>query len=435
MIELALLNAVIAHRDLSALVRHGLLDESHFPEQRDAFNYIRQHVEKYGEVPSVESVVSACPHFEAVEVYESTDTLCAKLHERNLKLAERRLLETAAAKYGEMDGYAVLDYLSDGVERLRQRVQQNNAQSVTNWATDAEKRLQEYERRKQKEFHTAVPLLFDAITEATGRAFRGEYINILAFTGVGKSWLACVQALATNHAGYKVLFESGEMAKPEIEFRLDTLETGLSNQGLWTGTLDPGAEERYVEWLRSQAQAQRPDLIIRGPDDWPMGLTLEQIRYDIKQYQPDLIIIDQFNLCRFRGSDHASKAEFSRQLKLLFAAEGIVGVVCNQADGEYGARRDRQAGGDDDDHGGDGVRELCPPKPSDYSETIATIQDANKVLSFDAVKWRDPATGKDRGKALLSVEKSRSGGEGTQLELHWLPNDGVIRPREPMDIF
>lgn len=425
MLENLLLNAVIAKRDFSALVRHGLADARHFHEQKCAFQYIKKHMQEFGELPSVESVVMNCPEFEPCEVVENIDTLCFKLIERNLKLEEKELIQDVAKKFGEMDGYKILNHMRDKIEELQERSLSRGKNGV-NWSTNGADRLAEYEARKAKDFTTKIPFFFDEITEATGGAERGEVVTIMAFTGKGKSWLGLLQALKANRAGFKVLIESAEMSKPENLFRLDTLEGKFSNRGLWTGQLG-FAETEYKKYLNGFTKdSGRPDLIIKTPEDWAEGLTLEQLEYDIERTKCDVVVVDQFNLLRFKGSTRNDMSAYSRALKQLAAKKGVVLVLLYQTNGDYEKSTSK---------GEDGIRELKAPTLKDYSETIAVIQDSNKVFGFDSVTWRDEATGRQRGKGIVSIAKSRSGGEGLELELDWQPNDGIIKPRQATDLF
>lgn len=425
MIEILLLNAVIANRDFSVLVKHGLNNVKHFPEQSCAYEFVEKHIQEFGELPSLESVMVACPEFEAMEVVESIDTLCLKLAEKNLKMEQKTLLKDVASQFGSMDAYQVLETMQKQIEKMSNKASRRSRNGV-NWSTDGEQRAQEYMQRKSKDFSVKIPFFFEEITEATGGAERGDVCTIMASTGKGKSWLGLLQSLVAHKAGFIGLIESAEMSKPENEFRLDTIDGGFSNRGLWTGQLQN--ETSYLQYLeRFNKDSNAPDLIIKTPEDWPNGLTLQQIENDIIKTHADFVVIDQFNLMRFRGNSKDDKASFSRNLKQLAAKMGVVVFLLYQANGDYV----KGASGKDDE----GIRELRLPTLGDYSETIAVIQDSAKIFGFDAVTWKDEETGRKRGKAIVGVLKSRSGGEGLETEVIWMPNDGLIRPRTATDMF
>jgi hypothetical protein len=179
MIEALLLNAIISNRDFSALVRHGLNGPYHFEEQREAYEFIHDHLKKYGEIPSLESVVAACDDFESMEVTESVDTLCLKLAERNLKLDQKDTLKKLAALFSEKDGYEIQEEFKRSLEKLERKAN-SRSRSGVNWSTNGADREAEYNRRKSKDFATKVPFFFNEFTTATGGAERGDVCTIMA---------------------------------------------------------------------------------------------------------------------------------------------------------------------------------------------------------------------------------------------------------------
>jgi replicative DNA helicase len=426
MIELLLLNALISTRDYHALQRHALNSPTHFQEQRAAYDFIIEHLEKYGELPSLESVIAACDDFEAMEVTESIDTLCLKLAERNLKLEQKDTLKKLAMSFGDKDAYELQDEFKKQIERLDKKASART-KNGSNWAVNGADREAEYKRRQSQDFNVKIPFFFDEFTEATGGAERGDVCVTMASTGHGKSWLGLLQSLVAHNAGFKVLVESGEMSKPENEFRLDTLDAGFSNRGLWTGELDNEAE--YVEYLKQFSKGNgKADLIIKTAQDWPKGLTLQQIQYDAEQSKADVIVIDQFSLLQFKSGSKEDKTTFSRQLKQLAAKLGVVIFILYQTNGGY-LKKIKE----DDD----GITELVLPTLDDYSETIALIQDGSFVFGWASVTWKDEASGRRRGKGIAGILKARSGGAGpdSECDVEFCPNDGIIRPRTATDIF
>ncbi|NKW77461.1 hypothetical protein HB667_26985, partial [Bacillus cereus] len=153
-------------------------------------------------MPSVESTVAACDDFEAVDVVESTDTLCYKLEERNLKLAQKDALKKLAEAYGEKDAYKLMEAFRKQFEELDAKAM-SRSRNGSNWATNGEDRLEEYKTRQEKDFSVTIPFFFDEFTEATGGAERGDVCTIMASTGEGKSWLGLLQGVVSHNAGYR----------------------------------------------------------------------------------------------------------------------------------------------------------------------------------------------------------------------------------------
>lgn len=435
-IELTLLNALIAKRDFSILVRSGLNDESAWLEHIDAYRFIRDHVQTYGETPSIETMIGESVRrrwpieFEATDVVESPETLCKKLHDRNDKLAQRRVLEQAAKMYGKASSAEIDEYIEREMRAIREKRQARSGASITNWTKDVDERIVEVEEKRRGEHRKAIPLFWSQIDGAVGGFRLTNYVDIEAVTKVGKSWLAGIAGRNANAAGYRVLHcSAGDMPKDEVMARMDTLEFGISNRGIWTGELTDEEFDEYVQRLTTLKSSGRPDYIIRSDEDWPSGLTVAQLEADIDQFSPEVVIIDQFNLMNHGGGEHTNYAETSRSLRRLAKRKNVLLVVLTQANGDFIKRRDRA-----EDDGDDGsIRELRPPKAGDYSSTIAVRQDCTHMIALDAIQWIEG--GRTVGKALVIVRISRTGGENTALDLEWYPNDGVIRPRLPVDVF
>lgn len=429
MLEAQLLNAIITSRDDTALVRNGLIDKKQWLTHQEPFLYITNHLKEYGELPSVSSVISNTDNFEIEETSESVETLCKKLIERNLKNAQKEFLQDAAKKFGELSAYELLLKMEEKVQEL-QKLSAKRVDNGLDWTSSGVERANEYNERKKKDFSRRVPFLFEELTDILGEMHGGYYVSIMGFTSKGKTWLGLLQSLVANRAGLKVVIESGEMSKPEVAFRLDSLDGGFNNRGLFTGNLDFHSEEQYLEWLNKfNKENGRAPMIIKTQEDWPNGLTLQQIEHDIQVNKPDVMVIDQFSLIKHSSNDRHGMTNTSRRLKELAGKYGMVIILLYQANGDSEKRKGKEENAED------GVKELTPPRMSDYSETIAVIQDSDTVLTFDSTTWKDEQTKQQCGKALLYVGKNRSGGEGTELDLNWVPNNGIIHVRRATDAF
>jgi replicative DNA helicase len=435
--DLIVLHRVLTTGDTSILTRSGLDEENAFPEQVEAYRFIRRHVDQFAETPSIDTVVAESVRqrwpspFEPMDSTETTETITAKHHDRLVKLRQRRVLEEAAKRFGASSGFDMQRYVEGEFAQIRMSINARTGAGVVNWSKSTSERAAAYEQRASGIDDSRVPLLWSEIEDAIGGFHRGDYVDVEGPTKGGKSWIGDVIGLTANRAGYRVYAAKAESYKREALSRLDTIEFGISNRGIFAGSLDENAVKTYLRKLSELGASNRPDFIVKTPEDWPHGLTIEQIESDIDQFDPDVVIIDQFNLMRHRvGGDHQAKADTSRALKLMFARKGVVGVVLTQANGDYLKRREKSDESDDNT-----IRELRPPKLSDYSETIAIRQDCTHMIALDSVQWIDETTKTKMGKALIVVEISRTGGAGLELPLMWFPNEGMIRPRAATDLF
>ena len=133
-----------------------------------------------------------------------------------------------------------------------------------------------------------------------------------------------------------------------------------------------------------------------------------------------MVIIDGFNLMNHKGSGGKMRDAMtatSRQLRQVFGRFGVCGLVVHQTTGA--AEKEKQ------ETDTTGFRAVKPPRLVDYSETIALIQDAATVLTFDA----------NNGIGRISVEKAREPSIGTQVELLVCFNEGVIQEQDATKMF
>jgi len=429
MIELQLLNAIINARDASSLVRFGLMGDEQWVTRKEAFHYTTEHLEQFGELPSINSILLQVDNFEIVDTSESIDTLAKKLIERNVKNAQKDFFVSTAQQFGELSSTEIIEIMETKAQEFRSASNSQGKNGV-DWANSGAERLAEFERRKQHDFSRRIPFFLQELNTALGEMNGGYYLAIQAFTGKGKTWLGLLQAKTVNDMGLNCLYESGEMSKPEISFRLDTLKGGFSNRALFTGSLGASAEETYKHYLGDfSSTSTKAPLIIKTQEDWAKGLTIAQIEHDIQTHRPDVVIVDQFSLIRHVSNDRDGKTSTSKRLKEMAGKYGIVIVLLYQANGDYEKSKKK------DDVEDESLRILQPPTLKDYSEVIAVIQDVDCLLTFDSTKWVDSQTSKECGKALLFVAKSRAGGEGTELEMSWLPDLGVIETKKATDMF
>ena len=129
-----------------------------------------------------------------------------------------------------------------------------------------------------------------------------------------------------------------------------------------------------------------------------------------------MIIIDGFNLMNHtgKGGNRDNMTNTSRKLRQLFAKYGVVGVIIHQTptSAEKGKGEDET-----------GARIVEPPSLTDYSETVAIIQDSCTVLTFD----------QGDGVGKLKLAKCRTPHVDKMVELHCDFDIGMIKEVSPLD--
>ena len=83
MIQLQVINKILEDKDFS-IIESNLIDKSYFTDYEDEFNYLKEHYDKYGNVPDKETFLSRFDDFSIINVNETNEYLLNKLREDKL---------------------------------------------------------------------------------------------------------------------------------------------------------------------------------------------------------------------------------------------------------------------------------------------------------------------------------------------------------------
>lgn len=415
-IETQLLSKVLDEKNFAILDQYKI-DISDFPTLSEVYNFIRSYVREQKQTPDFRSVLDHYPDFDYQPgIYDSFDYLCSSLKSQSAKRQAYELLQhQASKKFQELDGKQFAEWLKTEADRIYQ-----NATAGTRNGTDYAKNKQErrkwYEEIKNNKAKLFIPTPYPSLNTWLGGFELGDYVLLMAYTNKGKSWIASHIGLTAWQKGFGVLHYSPELSKKQQIFRLDTLNNSVSNAALNNGELGM-AESVYFEYLNNFKESDVPYLV-KTMEDLPNGLDIETIEADIQANKlVKMVIIDGFGLMTVRNRQMRDGMTFnSRRLRQLFGKYNVVGLVTHQTPTSYERRKGVDESG--------GVI-IDPPDLTEYSETIATIQDASTVLSFDQ--------GDGIGKIKLC--KSRKPYVGGIFELQINFNYGVIKEVTVCDHF
>jgi replicative DNA helicase len=421
MLENKLLSKVLICKEILPLFKGNVVADD-FYTQGDTYNYIKEYYKEYGEVPPMETVVSDCDSFEYVgEVPDKFEYLINSIKDATSKRVAYELLQNEAGnKFSTLSGVAFSDWLLQEATRLN-RLSHVNSTTGTNFAVNGKDRKAEYLERKEKKSGSFIQTPYPSLNTWLGGGMElGDYTLLNAYTNRGKSWIAGDFGVMAWRKGFGVLHYSPELSKSQQMDRLDTLNGHFDNMELKTGNLKH--EEKYLTYLDTFDESNEVPYIIKTMDDLSNGLSLEVIEADIQANSDiKLVIIDGFNLMSHTGSSGSSKRDkmssTSREIRQLFGKYGISVLVVHHT--PTSAEKENK----ETDEAG--TRIVKPPEIHQYSETVAVIQDACTVLTFDQ---RD-------GIGALKLAKARTPFVDQQIELHCDFNLGIIREVSPVDYF
>lgn len=411
LLENKLISKILQEKNFHIIKKYNI-SEIDFTEPA-IYRFIDKYVRDNKTTPDWRTVVEEFEDFEYIEdVADTFQYLCSALKKQTAKRLQFNLFQNELPKkFQELDGIALQNWISEELNKIKILTEFNTKQG-SNFATNGEERLEWYLKAKENKDRTFIPTPYPTLTNKLGGWELGDYVLINAFTNRGKSWLASHIGLVAWKNNFGVLHYSPELSKKQQLQRLDTLNGHFNNVALKFGNLDN--EEQYKEYLQQFNEENSTPYIVKTMEDLPFGLTIKQIENDLSTMENiNMVIIDGFNLMQHKGNDSSrnNMANTSRHLRQLFAKYNIVGIVVHQTPQsaeKENAQKDEI-----------GRRIVKPPELHQYSETIAVIQDACTVLSFD----------QHDGIGKLKVVKARQPVIGLEIELTCNFNYGYIEER------
>lgn len=418
MLESQLLSKVLDEENFYVLNRYNV-GAADFPTLAGTYEFIREYVRENQKTPDFRTVTARFPEFDyQPQTADTFKYLCTRLKAQTARRQAFELLQHQASKnFDKMPGDQFIQWLKSEATRIESaNVIQHNL--GVNFATNGDERAQWYADSKETRSYSYIPTPYPTLTQALGGGFEiGDYILLMAYTNRGKSWIASDIGLISWANGFGVLHYSPELSKRQQLFRLDTLHGHFDNVKLRRGMLED--ERRYTAYLKEfTSEHHDTPYIVKTMEDLPSGLTLEVIEADL-QMNPTIkmVVIDGFNLMN-HGKGKAMRdgmTQTSRRLRQLFGRYNVAGLVVHQT--PTAAEKEKQKD--------DGPREVKPPRLTDYSETVAVIQDCATALTFDAAD----------GVGQISIEKAREPNVGTVIDLSCDFNMGYIKEPDLTAIF
>jgi replicative DNA helicase len=297
----------------------------------------------------------------------------------------------------------------------------------TDIKADGQSFLDEYFKRKDGKSFKIWPSKFPSINEQIGGYMSGNMYTWYGRSGRGKSVFTMEEIIAAAFQGANVLVWSMEMSRFEwmarayssisaevsgtVE-RIDGIdyEVGFENRLLLTGSLTEGYEQGLKEFISKLNEIMDGNIILRAADD------IDFVRRDVKQLEADIIaakadvvLVDpiylmdyEANTSKVAGGDVANT---SKKIRRIAGYTNATIHIITQAEEVR----------DDTDENGN--RELRPPKRAEIKKTKSVLEDATNTFGIDSLD----------GRGLIEIGKGRNGGEGTQVEVLYLPNYGIVK--------
>jgi len=327
MIQLQVLNKLLDTGD-SSLILVNNIDKTFFSDYQNEFEFIKNHLDTYGNIPDMDTFLSKFPDFDVIKVSETNDYLIDSLYEDKNKRSLIRVFKN------------VRELLSDGNTEDAMQLYINAADNIVrakhidsvDILKDTEERYDRYLEVSQDYKKHRIRTGFKELDDMIGGWDRHEELaTIAARTNQGKSWILLKVAIAGAEQGLKVGIYSGEMSVSKVGYRIDTLISNISNSGMVRGYRE--IQNQYKKYLDELPNRFSGSIKVLTPDKigGPAGVTA--LRAFIEKEGLDMLCIDQHSLLEDdrHGRTPIEKASnISKDLKNLQVLKQIPIIAVSQ---------------------------------------------------------------------------------------------------------
>lgn len=378
MIQLQVLSYLLETKDYS-LVTLNNINEDFFSEYKDEFNYIKDHVSRYGNVPDKETFLSKFTDFDLVAVAESPTYLVDKLYEdRNIRYIATTFNKIRDNVNNQNTDVAV-KAIMDAAEKLATAKHLRSVDILHDTS-----RYDDYVDRSNDFAKYYVKTGFKELDALVGGWDRKEELaTIVARPGVGKSWLLLLVALTAAQQGLKVGVYSGEMSENKVGYRLDTLFSHLSNTKMIHGNLS--IQNEYKKYIDTVGDTIKGSIKVITPAMLGGYATVNSLRAFVEKENLDMLCIDQYSLLadQRKGKSAIERASnISMDLKALQVLKKIPIISVSQQNREKAE---------------DGVSTANIAQSDRFgqdSTVVIFLEQKDNVLTVTLTKARDSIAGK-----------------------------------------
>jgi replicative DNA helicase len=313
-VETKILTALLKDKQIHVLMQAN--PDELFVTHKDIWGFIKDYVSKNGSLPPEGLVVDSFRDFSPEKDVGTTKHHLAELQDRYMDTKVREILRGAASMVQEGDVTSAVDELISGASNLKKTtsavkdIDLVDAES----AIDHFKAIQEMNAMGCHGVRTGLHG-FDAVMP--GGISGGMLGIILAYPGIGKSFLALYLAVQAWKQGKTPLVLSLEMSESEVRNRL----YAILGDGIWSlRKLSNGEVEldMFKKWHTKVFKDMPPFYIVST--DGLGEVNTSTIRSKIDQYKPDFVVFDYMQLgTPDQKSDNevVKMKNLSREFKLL----------------------------------------------------------------------------------------------------------------------
>lgn len=323
-----LISAVLEDKQIHVLLQANV--ESILRTHTDIWEFIRKYTETNGSVPPKTLVVEKFRDFSPVDGVGATKHHLEELQAEYLQTSLKQILVSAATDVQDGKGVQVLESLITKTSELKK----NTSVIRDIDATDLQSAVAYYENvQKQQELgvlgiKTGLPGFDNYLPSGI---MPGQLGVMLAYPGIGKSWLSLYFAVQAWKQGKSPMVISLEMSETEVRNRV----FAIMGEGLWSHRKLANGDIEIEDLKRwhSKALEGRPEFHIIS-NDTGGEITPSVLRGKIDQYRPDFVIVDYLQLMspnQKSDNETVRMKNLSRELKLMAIGEEVPIIAISSA--------------------------------------------------------------------------------------------------------
>lgn len=285
---LKFLSAVIQNGSPRPLLETGA--DYFLPHEEEALNYIKRHYRAYRELPTRQTVQEETGT-RLPDVREPMAYYIDTLQDRYDYNLIREHYEGMRTGLQEKDMAAVRESVQamSGVVRRSAR----GGHQVSTLAEGVQMSIDRLLRIQGSGGVSGITTPWDWFNEQSGGYQNGDLIAWVGRMGMGKTYVALVQAYAAYEAGKSVLFVTTEMATEQVSRRNLSIALGLNPTILKSGNISTYTLRRIEAFAQQMAGIDRFRVFSVG-----MNANVSAIEALAQEFMPDVIYIDGFYLLR-----------------------------------------------------------------------------------------------------------------------------------------
>lgn len=309
--ELELINSILETKDINEVRNISNV----FYQYEHIWNFIDDYYNKYETLPTKSIVNDKFEDFDMLNVSEAPlSYYIDKAVEESLAISLRNTLKQSVDVLKENGPKAAMTFTSS---QLFDLMKSTGQVTDTNIALDYMDRVSDLRQRKsENKTVLGIPTGIVPLDEIFGGWQPGDFVCLLGFTSMGKSWIGLLFAVNAWLNGYSPLIINLEMNKYQIGYRIDTILNGgidFTNSDLTHARhIDP---DHYERWAKTTFDGRPPFHVVTS--DGIGSPTQNMVEAKIDQYKPDFVLLD-YHLLFEDGKRGGNETERAKNLSKDF---------------------------------------------------------------------------------------------------------------------